>query len=155
MNKHSLSKILARASYEEVAEFALAICNEHNPVIVKEPVKTLTMIKMREPVQQSLFYLGEVMVYEAVVEIDGAKGIAVLMCSGASDDADKALNMAIIDAAINRGIFADYGRLTVLGQQQDELVMKENALHLKTMVSFESMDQKAPEDLGAYKESVK
>jgi hypothetical protein len=31
--------------------------------------------------------------------------------------------------------------------------MRENALHLKTMVNFESMDQEAPDDLNAFKKT--
>ena len=155
MNKQRLSKVLARASSGEVAALAAAVGESCSVVIIKEPEKTLAMIKLREPVKNSQFYLGEVIVHEAVVEIDGAKGIAVLMCNGAPDDRTKVLNMAIIDAAVNKGVFAGFDRLEELEQQQDRLVMKEHALHLKTMVSFESMDQKAPEDLGAYKGEVK
>jgi alpha-D-ribose 1-methylphosphonate 5-triphosphate synthase subunit PhnG len=147
MEKKRLSKILAKADGGVVAEMSSDIQKICSPVIVKAPGKTLAMIKMREPVKQSLFYIGEALVCEAAVEIDGVQGIAVLM----GDDVEKTLDMAIIDAAINKGIFTGMEKLLELEKRQNDLIMRENAMHLKTMVNFESMDQEAPNDLNAYK----
>jgi len=155
MDKRRFTKILAKAECKEVSVLSAVIQERHNPIIVKEPEKTLTMIKMREPVKQSLFYIGEVIVYEAVVEIDGTQGMAVLMCSGAEEDAAKVLDMAIIDAAFNKGIFIQLDLLLELERQQNDQTMRENALHLKTMVNFESMDQAPPSDLSAFKGGTK
>jgi alpha-D-ribose 1-methylphosphonate 5-triphosphate synthase subunit PhnG len=149
MDKKRLTKILAKADRRNVAAMADGIRNTHRPVIVKTPGKTLTMIKMREPVKQSLFYIGEVIVSEAVVEIDGVQGAAVVM----GDDAEKALDIAIIDAAINKGVFTGIEMLLAIEKQQHDLLMRENALHLKTMVNFESMDREAPNDLNAFKKT--
>jgi len=146
VDKKRLSKILAKADRQTVAALSADIQKQHRPVIVKEPGKTLTMIKMREPVKQSLFYIGEVIVCEAAVELDGVKGVAVLM----GDDTEKTLNMAIIDAAVNKGVFAETDTLLTLEREQNELVMRENAMHLKTMVNFESMDVEAPNELNAF-----
>jgi len=149
MDKKRLTKILAKADRSVVVSLSADIQKAHRPVIVKEPGKTLTMIKMREPVKQSLFYIGEVIVCEAAVEIDDVQGIAVLM----GDDVEKTLDMAIIDAAINKGIFDGMDTLLELEKEQNDLVMRENAMHLKTMVNFESMDQEAPDDLAANKKA--
>jgi alpha-D-ribose 1-methylphosphonate 5-triphosphate synthase subunit PhnG len=149
MDKKRLTRILARADRRDIAALSAYIQKTCRPVVVKEPSKTLAMIKMREPVKQSLFYLGEVIVCEASVEIDGIKGMAALM----GDDAEKALNMAIIDAAVNKGSFAGADRLLELEKEQDSMMMRENALHLKTMVNFESMDQEAQSDLSSYKKA--
>ena len=94
------------------------------------------MIRMREPVQESLFYLGEVIVCEAIVDLAGKKGVAVLM----GDDFDKVLDMAVIDAACNAGVFARYDELERLEREQKIQLEKERAMFLKTMVSFHSMD---------------
>ena len=149
MEKKRLTKILAKADRYIVAELSAEIQKMYRPVIVKEPGKTLTMIKMREPVRQSLFYIGEVIVCEATVEIDDIQGVAVLM----GDDIEKTLDMAIIDAAINKGIFTGMDKLLELEKEQNDLVMRENAMHLKTMVNFESMDGRAPDDLAANKKA--
>ena len=149
MDKKRLTKILAKADRAVVADLSAEIQKTYHPVIVKEPGKTLTMIKMREPVKQSLFYIGEVIVCEASVEIDGVKGIAVAM----GDDTEKILNMAIIDSAINKGVFTGMDELLKLEKEQNDRMMQENALHLKTMVNFNSMDQEAPDDLAANKKA--
>ena len=149
MDKKRLTRILAKADRGLVSSLSADIQKSYCPVIVKEPGKTLAMIKMREPVRQSLFYIGELIVCEATVEIDGVQGVAVLM----GEDAEKALDMAIIDAAINRGVFEGMETLLELEQGQKDLVMRQNALHLKTMVSFESMDRVAPDDLAANKKA--
>ena len=149
MDKKRLTKILAKADRKDVAALSEDIQKKYRPVIVKDPCKTLAMIKMREPVRQSLFYIGEVIVCEAAVEIDGVTGVAVLM----GDDAEKTLDMAIIDAAANKGIFAGMDALIALEKQQNDLAMRENSMHLKTTVNFESMDQEAPDDLAANKKT--
>jgi len=149
VDKKRLTKILAKADKKVVAALSSDIQKTCCPVIVKGPEKTLTMIKMREPVKQSLFYLGEVIVCEAVVEIDGVKGVAVTM----GDDADKTLDMAIIDAAVNKGVFEGMDKLLELEEEQNDREKRENAMHLKTMVNFESMDQGAPNDLNAFKKA--
>jgi len=138
-----------KAEAESISSLSGDIQKDYNITIIKEPSKTLAMIKMREPVKQSLFYIGEVIVSEAVVEIEGVKGMAVTM----GDDTDKTLHMAIIDAAINKGIFKGMDILLALEQEQLNRVMRENAMHLKTMVNFESMDGGAPDDVAAYKKA--
>lgn len=139
MNKRQLSKILAKASLEQVRKLAEEIKESHEITVVKAPEKSLTMIKMRDPVKETLFYLGEVIVSEAIVDLDGAKGTAVLM----GDDFDKVLNMAVIDAACNKGVFARYDVLEQLEAEQNRRTEQENALFLNTMVNFHSMDSEA------------
>jgi len=149
MEKKQLTRILAKADRREVAALSSSIRETYRPIVTKEPGKTLTMIKMREPVKQSLFYIGEVIVCEAAVELDGTKGVAVVM----DDDIEKVLDMAIIDAAVNKGVFTGMDTLITLEKVQNDRMMRENAMHLKTMVNFESMDQEAPDDLAANKKA--
>ena len=136
MDKRRFSRVLVRADRNEVASLSANIRKEYRPVVIKDPGKTLTMIKLRDPVKQGVFYIGEVIVCEAVVEIDGAQGISVLM----GDDIDKALDIAIIDAAVNKGVFNDYDKLAELEEKQNERTMQEYAMTLRTTVNFESMD---------------
>lgn len=141
--KKRISRILARADREKVKEFADEIRSECSPVIVKAPEKSLTMIRMREPVKESIFYIGEVIISEAAVDIDGTRGIAALM----GDDFDKVLDMAVIDAACSKGIFRRYGELERLEKEQQLRIDRENAMFMKTMVNFHSMDSAGPEDM--------
>lgn len=136
MKKRQISKILARADKGQVKKLAEEIKEKHTPVIIKAPEKSLAMIRMREPVKESLFYLGEVIVSEAIVDLDGAKGVAVLM----GDDYDKVLDMAVIDAACNKGVFQRYDLLEQMEKEQTLQLKKENAMFMQTMVNFNSMD---------------
>ncbi|MCL1885688.1 MAG: phosphonate C-P lyase system protein PhnG [Dehalococcoidia bacterium] len=149
MQKRRLTRILAKMDKRDVEVLAADIQKIYTPLIVKEPGKTLAMVKMRDPVKQTLFYIGEVIVCEAAVEIDGVQGVAVLM----GDDTEKTLDMAIIDAAINRCVFAGMDKLLNYEKEQNDALMRENAMHLKTMVCFESMDQEMPHDLAAFKKA--
>ena len=149
MDKRRLTKVLVRADRSEVAALSADVQRSYRPVIVKEPGKTLTMIKLRDPVKQGMFFIGEVIVCEASVEIEGVQGISVLM----GDDAEKTLDMAIIDAAINKGVFDDVEKLAELEEKQNKREMQEYVMNLKTMVNFESMDGEAPNDLNAFKKA--
>ena len=149
MSKWRFTKALARADRSEVTALSADILKSYRPVIVKEPAKTLAMIKLRDPVKQGLFYIGEAVVCEASVEIDGVRGASVLM----GDDVEKTLDMAIIDAAANKGVFDGAEVLAKLEEGQNRRAMQEHAMNLKTTVNFESMDQEAPDDLAADKKA--
>ena len=121
MEKRRLSKILAKADAAQVRQMAEKIRKQYEVTVIKAPEKSLTMIKMRDPVKETLFFLGEVIVCEAIVCLDGIKGMAVIM----GDDFEKVLDMAIIDAA------------------QQTRVEKENAMFMQTMVNFTTMTPEA------------
>lgn len=135
MEKKRLFRIMAKADREFAIGIANQIKEKEEITIVKEPEKVLTMIKMREPVKQSLFYLGEVIVTEAAVAVGGANGVAVLM----GDDYEKTSSMAIIDAAFNSGVWQDVTPFLEMEEQLLAQEEKENALFQKTMVDFKTM----------------
>ena len=140
-DKARLFRILSGADAVEVRALAAPLQAGHEVTAVKEPCKTLAMIQLREPVASSLYDLGEVLVCEAAVTLDGAPGMAVTLGS----DPDKALHMAIIDAAFNRGVFTDTETLLRLEREQADRLARENALHRQTAVDFSVMDTEAPQ----------
>lgn len=140
MEKRRLFKILSKADRDTIIGLANRIREKHEMIVVKEPEKALAMIKMREPVKESLFYLGEVIVTEATVSVNGITGTAVAM----GDDFEKTCAMAIIDAACNGNFFEEEDVLFALEREQIRRVEKENAMFMKTMVNFHSMDSEAP-----------
>lgn len=94
-NQAAALSILCRAPAEAVkmqAERLLAIGGE---VQLLRNRTGLLMQPMRESVEQSDFYLGEVLVCEAHVRFNGHEGYAV--CLGR--DLEQALAIALIDAA--------------------------------------------------------
>lgn len=139
MEKKRLFQILSRANRTDVIALGTELQQKYSVVIIKKPEKSLTMIKMREPVKQSLFYLGETIVTETTVSLDGTVGTAVTM----GDDFDKTLHMAIIDAAENKGVFQKEALLLEWETQQMRQLEQENAMFQKTKVDFHSMDSEA------------
>ena len=136
MEKKRFCRILGRASRQQVSALAAPYKEKQRITVIKEPAKSLAMIRMREPVKESLFYLGEVIVCEASVLLGQTKGTAVTM----GDDFEKVLDMAVLDAAVNAGIFQEEDALLILEAAQTAETEKENALYLNTMVSFTAMD---------------
>lgn len=128
-----------RAERDVIIGYASQIREENKVVIIKKPDKSLAMVKMREPVKESLFYIGEVIVTDAVVSVNGTNGMAVAL----GDDFEKTLAMAVIDAAFNCGVFTHEAELYKLERKQLEHLEKENAMFMKTMVNFNSMDSEA------------
>lgn len=97
MTKREISAVLSRASRKEVEEIAAPVRETEQIEIIKEPQKTLVMVKVRESVGQSLFYLGEVLATECMVTVNGRKGFSVM----AGDDFEKVLCAAVIDGFLN------------------------------------------------------
>ena len=139
MEKKRLFQILSRAERSDVIRLGQELQQQYPVTIVKKPEKSLTMIRMREPVKKSLFYLGEAIIMEAVVTLEDTVGTAVTM----GDDFEKTLYMAVIDAAENRGVFARNDLLLEWEQAQQRRIAQENAMFQKTKVDFHSMDSEA------------
>lgn len=139
MEKKRLFQILSRADRRDVIALGKELQQQYAVTIVKKPEKSLTMIRMREPVKQSLFYLGEAIVTEAAVTMESTVGTAVTM----GDDFEKTLYMAVIDAAENKGVFAHEDLLVKWEQTQQRRIAQENAMFQQTKVDFHAMDSEA------------
>lgn len=140
MMKKRLFSIMAKASLSEIQVIAEPLTHKYSIQIIKEPAKSLAMVQLRETVRESLFYIGEVLVVEAIVSVGDVKGMAVTL----GDDFEKVLAMAILDACLNKKIKesgAIEQSLFQLERKQIEKEQKENALFQKTKVNFNSIDQ--------------
>lgn len=138
MSVKDYTHILSAASGEEVEKISALVKDGYEIKVVKEPQKTLAMIKVREPVAASLFYLGEALCTESMVELDGVKGFCVVM----GDDFEKAVNCAVIDAAINANVKEldeIFTELSKLGEAQKSLRRKLNGEIMKSRVNFSTM----------------
>lgn len=140
MDKKKLFQILSLAEPEQVMEISKLITDRYPVISIRPAQKTLTMIKVREPVGASLFYLGEVLCCECMVEVEGAKGFAVL----AGDNFEKTTAAAVIDAALNAGVdgmeeITD--RLLALEKQKTEDRAPMNAQIMKSKVNFNVMGE--------------
>ena len=102
------------------------------------------MIKARETAKNSLFYIGELLVTEAKVRVEGKIGIGII----AGDRPEAALELAVIDAALSAGLEETAGWEELFLEEEAEVHAREAleaARIARTRVSFESMDRGAKE----------
>lgn len=140
MDKKEISIVLSRAETSQVKEIAKLIQQKYKIQIIKEPQKTLVMIKVRESIKRSLFYLGEVLASECMVMINGVKGCSVQ----AGDDFEKVLASAVIDGALNAGMddeFQIIRKIIELKATQEKNRAKLNGAILKSKVNFKVMGE--------------
>ena len=127
MDKKEFSRILLRASRKEVIGMAEEAENNHRVTLLKEPVK------------QSIFYLGEMLASHCVVEVDGVQGAAVM----AGDDFEKVRCAAILDA-VHTGRMKEAkeleGKIRRLGRKQQKKRETEAAVIRGTKVDFHVME---------------
>ena len=135
MDKKEFSRILLRASRKEVIGMAEEAENNHRVTLLKEPAKTMVMLR----VKQSIFYLGEMLASHCVVEVDGVQGAAVM----AGDDFEKVRCAAILDA-VHTGRMKEAkeleGKIRRLGRKQQKKRETEAAVIRGTKVDFHVME---------------
>lgn len=139
MKRKKRTEILIKGSAGVSAKFAREILSLYDVVTIEESNNSLVMVKARESAQQSLFYLGEVLITECKVLINGSLGIGLVK----GYEPLLAYNLAIIDAAYN-GKLPETKEWTAVLLEEKERINKEydtlmNKI-LKTKVNFANMD---------------
>ncbi|KAF9120071.1 hypothetical protein BGX30_003388 [Mortierella sp. GBA39] len=100
MKRRQRTEILVEGSRELAARMAQAIADRYEVKLVEQPSQGLVMVKVRETAKRSLFYLGEVLVSECKVQVEGSMGIGVVK----GHDHELAYQLALIDAAYQAGL---------------------------------------------------
>ena len=139
MKRHRRTQILIQSEPKLAEEMASEITERYLVQEMIAPRQGLTMVKMRETAKKSLFYMGEVLMTEAMVEIHGHTGIGMIV--GMEEERSK--HLAIIDAAYQADLPETTPWSDLLIRAEQELTQKqarEHAQLLKTKVSFETMD---------------
>lgn len=140
MNRKRWTKIFIDYGRETALEMAAEIQDKYTVNVVSEPKEALTMIKMRETAQNTLFYVGEVLVTEARVKVNEQPGTGIVQ----GHAPELALALAIIDAAFSSQLkeVTDWlPKLEALEKAGNaEWLVKQSQL-AKTRVNFETMNQ--------------
>lgn len=108
--------------------------------IVRGPEKSLVMSKARDSVSRQPFYLGEILVTECIVDIQGTHGIGILI----GEQAEKAYELAVVDAAMNANLPETKDWLSEIKAEEarlDARLKQEQALVMKTKVHFDTMEE--------------
>lgn len=140
MHRKERTRILVE-SPNELCEILCKEIEQLYPVnIIENPHNGLVMLKTRENSKRSLFYLGEVLVTECKVEINGTIGMGIITCN----DERKAYCLAVIDAAYNNKLPETMlwkKQLRDAAQQLQQQNTLDNHRIMQTKVSFETMDK--------------
>ena len=139
MKRKERTRILVHCSNEFLTQWAQYFEQQTQFHVIEEPKNALTMLRMRESAQHSLFYLGEVLVSETRVKCRDTIGIGLIQ----GNELEKSYALAVIDAACNApldGVDQLEKALTQEKQKQDAAHARHVACILKTRVNFETMD---------------
>ena len=139
MNRRKRTEILIRGNKELAGKLAREIEEKYDIKTIDEPNNGLVMIKMRETAKKQLFYLGEVLVTEAKIHINGHVGMGIV----AGDNEEVAINLAIIDGAYKANLKEISKWEELLLNEEKIIKEKEYKLSqkiLETKVDFTTMD---------------
>ncbi|MEI3612475.1 phosphonate C-P lyase system protein PhnG [Pseudogracilibacillus sp. SO30301A] len=141
MLKRSIrTEILIQSNSSLANELAEEIITNYPHKEINAPHYGLTMLKLRESAQNSLFHIGEVLVTECKVEIAGHIGVGIVV--GMENDLAK--HLAIIDAAYGANLPETIHwaqKLQHAEQKIKEEKAKKQAELLQTKVNFETMEE--------------
>jgi alpha-D-ribose 1-methylphosphonate 5-triphosphate synthase subunit PhnG len=139
MNRSKRTKILIDGSRNFTRELVNEIARNYDIHVLATPQQALTMVKLRETAQKSLFYLGEVLVTETKVEINNTLGIGIVV----GDEEEFSYQLAVIDAAYEANL-VETEKWTSLFEEEEKRINENRILKeasiLKTKVNFEMMD---------------
>lgn len=139
MNRRRRTEILIKGNENLARVLAGEIKEKYEVCEVESPNHGLVMIKMRETAKRELFYLGEILVSEAKVYVDGTLGMGIV----SGDNEELANNLAIIDGAYKRGLEEVSFWEEVLIKEEKRIEdneRKEEEKILSTKVDFSTMD---------------
>lgn len=139
MNRRRRTEILIKSDEKLSWKLADEIRNKYQVKEIEDPNHGLVMIKMRETAKRELFYLGEVLVSEAKVYVDGTLGMGIV----AGDRGELANNLAVIDGAYKRGLQEVGAWEEILIEAEEKIKYMERIEEekiLETKVDFSTMD---------------
>ncbi len=93
------SEIAAEGGIEAVRDIAETIVNRLPVRVLKDPGPGMVMVRQVDPLENTVFLLGEAYVTECEVEVDGLPGYGCVLGS----DRERALCGALLDALIAGG----------------------------------------------------
>lgn len=133
------TKILVEGDFAVFRKLAEKIAENSKVKVIREPQTTLVMVPALDTAEQILFYLGEVLITECTVEVDGTAGYGFVI----GDEPEKALCLAILEAALESGNVLTPEIERVLGEQEKVILEKKRRdynMIARTKVNFETRE---------------
>lgn len=134
-----MHEILTEGDAGVLIQLADTIAARHQIKVLQAPETCLVMLQARDSVEESAFYLGEVLITEAVVEIKGVRGYGLVM----EDEPAKALCLAVINAALAAGLPDEAEIREIFDEQKRRAILarkRKDGLVAATRVRFAVME---------------
>ncbi|MDK2816886.1 MAG: alpha-D-ribose 1-methylphosphonate 5-triphosphate synthase subunit PhnG [Moorella sp. (in: firmicutes)] len=139
MEYQHISYIVAAGELTALVPLAEEVLQTGEVKVVQEPATSLVMMQALETVQGYPFNLGEVLITECAVEVNGVPGKGYAL----GDEGERALCLALFDAAL-RGGHPLATRIRALLREEEEKIrqreLAEFAVVNRTRVEFEVMN---------------
>lgn len=139
MKRKRRTEILIKGNDNIARKLSKEIIDNNIVKTIEEPNYGLVMVKCRESGQNSLFYLGEVLVTECKVSINSTIGVGLVQ----GDYEELAYHLAVIDAAYNCELDEVTTWNEILLEEErniEEREQQEKSRVLNTKVNFSTMD---------------
>ncbi|MFD1673969.1 phosphonate C-P lyase system protein PhnG [Alicyclobacillus fodiniaquatilis] len=144
MNTRQRTKILSEVSLRELEPWLMKVERMADIQVVKSPQMGLVMMRAKESVEQEIFNVGEVLVSECTVMVDGQLGYGAVM----ENDVERARALAILDAVFHASnpVWQDLqqqldGWLLARQSQQDEAWRRDFAKIQRSLVNFDLLEE--------------
>lgn len=138
MDLRTRSLIFAEGDFAIFENLANTVLGRADVKVVKEPRTCLVMMRALDSAEQAPFHLGEVLITEAAVELDGVLGYGFAL----ENQPVKALCFAVLEAALQAGHEAAPTILAAFRNQAAAVAEKrrqEGARLAGTRVNFDVM----------------
>ena len=135
--REQLSYLLQNADNDRLMELTQKLIEQNSVCVLSNPAQQTLMVPVLDPVTNTRFYSGEILVTQALIEINGVKGWSMVMDS----DTELALAVAVCDGAFDADISrAEITALAEEGKQKISSILKDEAEKTaSTRVSFDMM----------------
>ncbi|WP_215827912.1 phosphonate C-P lyase system protein PhnG [Pelorhabdus rhamnosifermentans] len=132
-------EIMAEGNLSVWEDAAEMIAARHDIKVLQQPETCMTMMQALDSVGHTPFYVGEILMTEAVVSINEATGFGFAL----EDEPVRALCIAIIDAAFTAHIEEEVEIRHIVAAEEQRILKRqqqEAALVAATQVRFDIME---------------
>lgn len=140
MNRKQRTRLFIDFGRREAIAIAQEIESRYLIEMISAPSEALTMIKVRETAENSLFYLGEVLVTETKARLNDHLGLGIVIGS----DQELSYALALIDSAYKADVneISQWNLiLKELEEKANHAIQKDHDLIALTKVDFETMKE--------------
>jgi alpha-D-ribose 1-methylphosphonate 5-triphosphate synthase subunit PhnG len=136
-----IDQVLCDCPHESIIDFVCTLEPEISIEIIVSPKLCMTMLQAEDSIDFQPFYLGEVLMTECQLTVDGNLGYGYCM----GDEPQRAYSIAIIDAILNSQNHALQQNVLAFVEREKKILhnikLEEYNQILKTKVDFKIMEQ--------------